>query len=490
MDIGSNSSIYFFMQIEVRRPDIYALVKQAVADGLQVVQRIEKEGKYIGRYYQFPKLDLFKSGFPHFLRHSFGEGPFEYDALFSYGRSRAGAIGASDSRVDCGKIGSWVEFGKLAEGDEFLKAYFSLGSMCKYPESILEEAHTRYYTFGTISRFVDRFVHLAKTTQFEESIFGNIYREWEASVFLDELPFSIYVPIICTKFDFDIGTLDERSTVARMCDDFHLARNVERDFNYGVHRVVIGAATHALVLDGWVVPNRTIEQSGEILTELGAFSSVIPLIENFFAALRAVCGVETGYAQFVIKPSGWSRSWQAHLPSVQIVSTRNYPDHFESHGWLRDPPAINLETLTQVSLVYRALKEAKNNRLAIAAKRLNAAYLRKDEADSILDVTIALEALLGDEAKTEMTHKLALRLAALSVIEPFKEEKPPEVFGFVKKIYAYRSAIVHGSKKSETKRTIALKNNEEIPVSSQQSRDPRLSEWFSEGNEGRLRKRI
>jgi len=190
----------------------------------------------------------------------------------------------------------------------------------------------------------------------------------------------------------------------------------------------------------------------------------LPLVDNFFAALRVVTGVETGYSQFVVRPSGWGRRWDADLPSVRVVSTRAYPDHFENYGWLREVSAISLKTLAQVSLVYRGLNEAKGNRMAIVARRLNAAHLRKDEADSILDVTIALEALLGDDVKTEMTHKLAMRVAALSVLEPFAEGNPSEVFGFVKKIYAYRSAIVHGSKNSETKRTVAYKGKEEIPA--------------------------
>jgi len=43
------------MCIEIRRPDLYSVVKQGVIDGLQKVQEIQAAGKYIGRYHDFPK---------------------------------------------------------------------------------------------------------------------------------------------------------------------------------------------------------------------------------------------------------------------------------------------------------------------------------------------------------------------------------------------------------------------------------------------------
>jgi hypothetical protein len=42
---------------------------------------------------------------------------------------------------------------------------------------------------------------------------------------------------------------------------------------------------------------------------------------------------------------------------------------------------------------------------------------------------------------------------------------PTEVFKFVKQVYGYRSAIVHGSKKNpKSHRVVAIKGSEEIPL--------------------------
>ena len=74
--------------------------------------------------------------------------------------------------------------------------------------------------------------------------------------------------------------------------------------------------------------------------------------------------------------------------------------------------------------------------------------MREDQEDAILDATIGLEILLSDGETQEVTHKLALRLAALSTLVPGFEHQAPTIFRNVKKtIYPYRSAVVHGHEK-------------------------------------------
>ena len=78
--------------------------------------------------------------------------------------------------------------------------------------------------------------------------------------------------------------------------------------------------------------------------------------------------------------------------------------------------------------------------------------MREDQEDAILDATIGLEILLSDGEAQEVTHKLGLRLAALSTLVPGYEEQATQVFHDVKKsIYPYRSAVVHGNDKRASK---------------------------------------
>jgi hypothetical protein len=63
-----------------------------------------------------------------------------------------------------------------------------------------------------------------------------------------------------------------------------------------------------------------------------------------------------------------------------------------------------------------------------------------------------------------MTHKLALRMAALLSLSKSGEQTPVEVFRAVKQIYRYRSAVVHGSARTTDKREIAISDREKIPT--------------------------
>lgn len=91
--------------------------------------------------------------------------------------------------------------------------------------------------------------------------------------------------------------------------------------------------------------------------------------------------------------------------------------------------------------------------------------VRDSEEDSLLDATIALEALiLSDGGVQEMTHKLAMRIGALSKLDVDFEKEPKIVFSDVKKIYQYRLSIVHGNKNVDKNRYIQINTEEKIPT--------------------------
>jgi hypothetical protein len=67
--------------------------------------------------------------------------------------------------------------------------------------------------------------------------------------------------------------------------------------------------------------------------------------------------------------------------------------------------------------------------------------------------------LLSDNGNQEMTHKLAMRMGALSRLDETLDRTPEQAFRDVKGIYGYRSAIVHGSKNLDKKRIIKIDEN-------------------------------
>jgi hypothetical protein len=81
-------------------------------------------------------------------------------------------------------------------------------------------------------------------------------------------------------------------------------------------------------------------------------------------------------------------------------------------------------------------------RVRLAMHRLNLSTTRATDEDGIIDSIIAMEALLSDGTQ-EMTHKVAMRLAALYKI--LDGSRAVTAFAEMKRLYGFRSKVVHGS---------------------------------------------
>jgi len=446
------------MAEEIIRHDIYALVKEAVKDGLAAVRQFESNRKYISRYFQFPKMSKFTSGFPSFRKPFFDDDtPPDYRYVFG------------KEKILPESIPSWKKFWDFAHEDEALSLFWEIGAhidekwlSSSSPLLDLPEIHSKISVYGSVETLVDRYIHISGKKEFEEDLFSPIYQQWERSIFVERLPINIVIPILCVTFAFERLELSQNIFIEKMDDSFQLARNNRSTYTVSVHDTVIGAATHSLVLEGWTIPNTTLVQRRESLGDIGVYSSTIQEIDNFFATFRAETSAETGYSQIIATPIGWADSWQAYLPHVDVVTVRAYPDHFEKYSWLRTPPTIDENTCKKVAEIFNALRNAPDNRLILAAKRLNSAFLRTNEEDSILDITTGLETLLTSDTRAEVTYKLAIRAAALSTIEKFEGFSPEDIFKNCKKIYDYRSCVMHGSKKAKKGRIIKLDKEKEI----------------------------
>jgi hypothetical protein len=298
--------------------------------------------------------------------------------------------------------------------------------------------------------------------KFDEAAFRPIYKEWEVAAFAEQVSFDIVIPLLMLRFDFEVLDLGGDQRIEKMPDDFQLARGCQWIFPVSANDCVVGAATHALVLQNWSIRNDSRTARTEILTNVEGFRPVIHRVDLFLSALRAVAGVQTGYSQLIARADGWADSCRAHLPEVSVINVRAYPDHFENFGWLRVPPVLDEPTCKKVGTLYNVLLALNKNQLSLAARRLNMAMLRSSEQDSILDVTIGLETLLvPDGGKGEITHKLAMRLAALARMRRFESYNPCEVFSLCKKLYDYRSAVAHGSDDLAKKRVIKVPSEKE-----------------------------
>ena len=100
-----------------------------------------------------------------------------------------------------------------------------------------------------------------------------------------------------------------------------------------------------------------------------------------------------------------------------------------------------LESLIEfIDLFWHVLDNIAGN-LKIAMARLSSSYEKRDLADRLIDLVIALEALFGDGRAHGLAHKLAKRGAWWLHAT---ETERCATFRTIKKLYRYRNKVVHG----------------------------------------------
>ncbi len=429
-------------------PKLFELVAEAVKEGLERVEVLRNENKYIGTYFDWPDLSHFESGMPYITTGYSSSGPTDYKYAFRLGK---------DAPIDVNSLPSFRTLVDYVIAHPVLKSYYGF-----------EEGRDASFSTTAVhllaEYLIDRHIHIHGNTVFNREQLLPSYLPLEAALFKEKLGVNVVVPILFLHFDFDEIRFGPDFGIVRMDDDFQRARATKRTSKLSVHDIVLGAATHALVLNRYEVEN-----DGRFFQILHAYSEEtaypLPIIDAFFTAVRVVTGHQTGYAQLLLEPASWARSYKAHLPPLEGTSARRYPAEFENLYWHRSVPTVTRAEAMKIGETFTKLRNALGvNQLRIASRRLNLCYLREDEEDAILDATIGLESLLVGGERNEITHKLALRMAALSTLENNIQREAVDVFRDIKEIYKFRSAVAHGSSKSSQKREIAIKEGGAIPI--------------------------
>jgi hypothetical protein len=429
-------------------PKLFELVVEAVKEGLERVEVLRNENKYIGTYFNWPDLSYFESGIPYLKEgYSSSSGPTDYKYAFRLGK---------DAPIDVHTLPSFRTLIGYVTSHPTLKDYFGFKEESDNPLPT-----TAVYLLAEY--LIDRYIHIHGNTVFDREQLLPLYLPLEAALIKEKLGVNVMVPILFLLFDFDEIRFGPDFGIVRMDDDFQRARATKRTSRLGVHDIVLGAATHALVLNRYEVENGSYFRIFHAYSEETAYP--LPLIDAFFTAIRIVTGHPTGYAQLLLEPIGWAHAYKAQLPPLEGTSARRYPAEFENLYWHRRVPTVTREEAVKIGETFTKLRNTLGvNQLRIASRRLNLCYLREDEEDAILDATIGLESLLVGGERNEITHKLALRMAALSTLDASSPRGAVEVFGDIKEIYKFRSAVAHGSSKSSQKREIAIREGEAIPI--------------------------
>jgi hypothetical protein len=290
------------MPVEAR-----GLLRQAISDGLAIIERHldDKDIHPLERQRDYPELGTFDSGVPHFSKSL--SPPIDYTSAFDKPRRTLAA--AIEGKPEPpyqppDQIPSWKAFIELAERDPTLRKYFGFEDSRMLPGN--DEEWAKFCRFGVgfmLQKLCARHMYLAGST-FNQEAFENLYAEWERAVVAPRLEIQLIIPIVFLEFALDRFDFSPSLRIERMSKELQLARHTQRSFTFQSHECVVGGATHALVLDGWFVPNETENKRSEILYAPRAFTAALEQVDLVFAALRAACGHNFGYSNSSHGPLG------------------------------------------------------------------------------------------------------------------------------------------------------------------------------------------
>lgn len=436
--------------------DFKELLKRCLIDGLDIVKKKiedEKDNSWMSMFDnhdEYPSISFFKNGLPSFY-------------LKNSGKRNFSKIFIKDEKYLT--IHSFVNYHDFIKESAFLKEYFEIYEFNRFNKPLTDDVVKAYILFNSyffLSNFVDSYIH-SYSLEFEQSNFEREYELYVNSIISKKLNFDIIVPILYISFDFENFDINESIGIIKMDNKTQLSRNIQASYTTSTHKTVIGAATHAFILRNWSIDNIKSENISEILNDVMAYSQPINVIEKLFAILRLISQAETGYCQIISRPTNSKRIFKTDLSDMYVVTERKYPDKFENYGWLKEVKLITSLELSQFATIFKKLNDIP--KYEFATKKLNSASLRKNDEDSILDITSALESLLTNDSKSEITYRLSIRASQLCKIKSFNNFKAREVYELCKKIYDYRSAVIHGEvKRIEKTKKITLENTEDLEI--------------------------
>lgn len=433
-------------------PRLFDLFCGALETALWYVREAKTGKTHIGKHEHWPELQYHEqSGLPYVTTTSMG--PEDYSDTISGIYSALYGMFSGEEQLDYSKEKSFVALVDYVKGQPRLSQYFVLE-----PSDI---SYTRLLSI--VSDILDRYIHTTNDTEhLDREKLLPIYLPMERAMFAERLPIVAVVPILFLKFDFEKFQISESISVEKLSDEFHLARAWRGSWSESGESIVESAATHGLFISGLFLENENWFEVGRLKMDLDFYS--VDEIDTFFAAIRIMTGYPVGYAQIVDVPVGWASYYAANITPIGGPRVEKYPAFFKKGYWREEVPTVTSAQMDSISLVLDGLhglflsKRVKKARLAI--HRLNLSALRTTDEDGVLDSMIAMEALLSD-GNQEMTHKVAVRLAALyKILAPARSA---QVFREMKQIYKFRSKIVHGSSDLEKGREIE-RDGQEIAV--------------------------
>jgi hypothetical protein len=405
-----------------------------------VTERVNEKGIYIGARSDYPTMSLTESRFPifHEVGHFDKASPRDYVSLVRPpGLMRF--LAPSDRTIP------------LPRGIDlaaFLRDH-AIGSRLKLSVPGYKNSLSDWPVEKLVADAVERYIHMfGLNAPIDAKRRDAIIQPLVLGSIQPNLYLSLVVPILTTHFDVDRFRLNETSYIAKLPRKLQLGRARINPIGSGAPKLVAGAATHAFISNGWHLSVDDVSEVPGVLSKVSV--NALDAIDTFFGSLRLVTGINTGYAQILWVPRTWTLEYYADLTPVYGTTIRRYPNEFDDWGWVNQSALVTSNELKEVQRVYRTAANNQSEAIRLAMNRLNSCLTRSDAADAILDGTIGLELLLGDDDNQSLSYKLRLRAAALAMLQGDPAYPAATVAANIKKLYSARSKIVHGRRKKRS----------------------------------------
>lgn len=394
-------------------------------------------------YSRVPQLSYNANGFPDIHVSKFSTDTVKHSSCF----------GKEESKM---KIRNYAEYEIfLSEIKKIPKAVSLLGT-----DKFNEELNNFFYRdwfFQILNAYMYKNNH-----EIIEDDFCELYILKERLFYLEKYPIDLAIPILFVGFEQDEFEINDGLKVEKMSDEFHYGRMLNKSYVPAIPNILTSGATHCLILKNYMIELYHYILINDIVNNKKSYP--IDRINRIFSLISIVTNIETGFAQILMVEKGFALDLDRDYISMKGISLREFPEYFENYHWLnKDLPKVTKKETLEFKILLEKYIKIESNKLDVAIDRYRKCILREHEVDSLIDAIIGMETLLSDNGRGSLTYKLSLKAAAL-----FNEfdiyDDIIKVQSNIKKIYNYRSEVVHGGSKINKKRLIKINNEEKIPA--------------------------
>lgn len=262
-----------------------------------------------------------------------------------------------------------------------------------------------------------------------------------------QLNIDIYIPVCLATFEDDNIKLSERVEITRIPDDIQKSRQQACSYETNNEDWLAACATHMIVLHDYHFENNKYISINTATRNYNAYP--LHVIDEIMAIIRAVTGYTIGYEQILSRPLNWIDGFCADLTPLYGAKSHFVNAKEIEKMWMQlSVNKISSEQALEIQKLYAIVISSEGDKskgnLTFALKRLNRCMLRDENDDMAIDATIGLESLLSGGSKTEITYTISNRMPIVFAHEHNDFYTPKTCRAIMKKIYNYRSKIVHG----------------------------------------------